>query len=75
LLDGEVGKEAGELPSSGMVVSLSANDPSAEGCAPFNKLLEPPDCVAQVLPVIVDFSQVGCFSHANIRTSYWRARV
>jgi hypothetical protein len=75
LLDGEAGKEDGELPSSGMVVSPSANDPSAEGCAPLGKLLEPADCVARVLPVIFGFSRVGCFSRANIRTGYWRARV
>jgi len=75
LLDGEAGKEDGELPSFGMVVSPSANDPSAKGCALLDKLLEPEDCAAQVLPVIVGFSRVGCFSHANIRTGYWRARV
>jgi len=75
LLDGEAGKEDRELPSSGMVVSPFANDPSAEGCALLDKLLELADCVAQVLPTIVGFSWVGCFSHANIRIGYWRARV
>ncbi len=48
---------------------------AVEGCAALGKLLEPADCVAQVLPVIVGFSQVGHFSHASIRTGYWRARV
>jgi serine/threonine-protein phosphatase 2A regulatory subunit A len=48
---------------------------AVEGCAALGKLLEPADCVAQVLPVIVGFSQVGHFSHASIRTGYWRARA
>lgn len=30
-----------------------------EGCAALGKLLDPADCVANVLPVIVSFSQVG----------------
>jgi serine/threonine-protein phosphatase 2A regulatory subunit A len=30
---------------------------AVEGCATLGKLLEPADCVAQVLPVIVGFSQ------------------
>lgn len=35
-----------------------------EGCAALGKLLEPADCVANVLPVIVSFSQVGLlFNH------------
>ena len=29
-----------------------------EGCAALGKLLEPQDCVAYILPVIVNFSQV-----------------
>lgn len=32
---------------------------AVEGCAALGKLLEPADCVANVLPVIVSFSQVG----------------
>ena len=31
---------------------------SVEGCAALGKLLEPQDCVAHILPVIVNFSQV-----------------
>jgi serine/threonine-protein phosphatase 2A regulatory subunit A len=34
---------------------------AVEGCATLGKLLEPADCIAQVLPVIVSFSQVGVF--------------
>jgi serine/threonine-protein phosphatase 2A regulatory subunit A len=30
---------------------------AVEGCAALGKLLEPADCVANILPVIVDFSQ------------------
>jgi hypothetical protein len=48
---------------------------TVEGCAALGKLLELANCVAQVFPVIVGFSQVGHFSHANIKTGYWRARV
>lgn len=34
---------------------------AVEGCAALGKLLEPQDCVAHILPVIVNFSQVwGC---------------
>lgn len=32
---------------------------AVEGCAALGKLLEPADCVANVLPVIVSFSQVS----------------
>jgi len=32
---------------------------AVEGCAALGKLLDPADCVANVLPVIVSFSQVG----------------
>lgn len=31
---------------------------AVEGCAALGKLLEPHDCVAHILPVIVNFSQV-----------------
>jgi hypothetical protein len=31
---------------------------AVEGCAALGKLLEPQDCVAHILPVIVSFSQV-----------------
>lgn len=31
---------------------------SVEGCVSLGKLLEPKDCVAQILPTIVKFSQV-----------------
>jgi hypothetical protein len=31
---------------------------AVEGCAALGKLLEPADCVANILPVIVSFSQV-----------------
>jgi len=43
---------------------------AVEGCATLGKLLEPADCVTQVLPVIVSFSQVGDISHGSIRTGY-----
>jgi hypothetical protein len=33
---------------------------AVEGCAALGKLLEPADCVTNILPVIVDFSQVRC---------------
>lgn len=32
---------------------------AVEGCAALGKLLEPQDCIAHILPVIVNFSQVG----------------
>lgn len=32
---------------------------AVEGCAALGKLLESQDCVAHILPVIVNFSQVG----------------
>lgn len=32
---------------------------AVEGCAALGKLLEPQDCVARILPVIVNFSQVN----------------
>lgn len=32
---------------------------AVEGCAALGKLLEPQDCAAQILPVIVNFAQVG----------------
>jgi serine/threonine-protein phosphatase 2A regulatory subunit A len=32
---------------------------AVEGCAALGKLLEPQDCVAHILPVIVNFSQIG----------------
>lgn len=32
---------------------------AVEGCAALGKLLEPQDCVAHILPVIVNFSQVN----------------
>lgn len=31
---------------------------AVEGCAALGKLLEPKNCVAHILPVIVNFSQV-----------------
>ena len=31
---------------------------AVEGCAALGKLLEPQDCVAHIVPVIVNFSQV-----------------
>ena len=31
---------------------------AVEGCAALGKLLEPQDCIANILPVIVNFSQV-----------------
>lgn len=31
---------------------------AVEGCAALGKLLEPQDCIASILPVIVNFSQV-----------------
>lgn len=31
---------------------------AVEGCAALGKLLEPQDCIAHILPVIVNFSQV-----------------
>ena len=31
---------------------------AVEGCGALGKLLEPQDCVAHILPVIVNFSQV-----------------
>jgi len=34
---------------------------AVEGCAALGKLLEPQDCVAHILPVIVNFSQVCCY--------------
>ncbi|RVW49550.1 Serine/threonine-protein phosphatase 2A 65 kDa regulatory subunit A beta isoform, partial [Vitis vinifera] len=34
---------------------------AVEGCAALGKLLEPQDCVAHILPVIVNFSQVSVF--------------
>ena len=35
---------------------------AVEGCATLGKLLEPHDCMAHILPVIVNFSQVDtCF--------------
>lgn len=37
---------------------------AVEGCAALGKLLEPQDCVAHILPVIVNFSQVHC-SHVR----------
>lgn len=43
-------------------VSVSDQDSvrllAVEGCAALGKLLEPQDCVAHILPVIVNFSQV-----------------
>lgn len=39
---------------------------AVEGCAALGKLLEPQDCVAHILPVIVNFSQVHC-SHVTPR--------
>jgi hypothetical protein len=33
---------------------------AVEGCATLGKLLEPQDCVAHILPAIVNFSQVHC---------------
>jgi hypothetical protein len=38
--------------------------PAVEGCAALGKLLEPQDCVAHILLVIVNFSQVHC-SHVG----------
>lgn len=35
---------------------------AVEGCAALGKLLKPEDCVAQILPVIVNFSQVCRYS-------------
>lgn len=37
---------------------------AVEGCAALGKLLEPQDCVAHILPVIVNFSQVQLSSSA-----------
>ncbi|ESR55104.1 hypothetical protein CICLE_v10022447mg [Citrus x clementina] len=34
---------------------------AVEGCAALGKLLEPQDCVAHILPVIVNFSQVHLY--------------
>jgi hypothetical protein len=34
---------------------------AVEGCPALGKLLEPQDCVAHILPVIINFSQV-CYS-------------
>jgi hypothetical protein len=39
---------------------------AVEGCAALGKLLEPQDCVAHILPVIVNFSQVHCSHVASI---------
>jgi hypothetical protein len=36
---------------------------AVEGCAALGKLLEPQDCAAHILPVIVNFSQVYSISH------------
>lgn len=43
---------------------------AVEGCAALGKLLEPADCVANVLPVIVSFSQVRCCRPPSGRSSY-----
>ncbi|WVY90250.1 hypothetical protein V8G54_035764 [Vigna mungo] len=40
---------------------------AVEGCAALGKLLEPQDCVAHILPVIVNFSQLNYFLY---RTSH-----
>lgn len=37
---------------------------AVEGCAALGKLLEPQDCVAHILPVIVNFSQVQLWTFA-----------
>lgn len=39
---------------------------AVEGCGALGKLLEPQDCVAHILPVIVNFSQVILFIDGNI---------
>ena len=39
---------------------------AVEGCAALGKLLDPQDCVAHILPVIVNFSQVHCSHVAPI---------
>lgn len=44
---------------------------AVEGCAALGKLLEPQDCVAHILPVIVSFSQVGLPKHANPLNPIW----
>jgi len=45
---------------------------AVEGCAALGKLLEPQDCVAHILPVIVNFSQVNkCVN--MIKKFYWWA--
>jgi len=41
---------------------------AVEGCAALGKLLEPADCVANILPVIVSFSQVGNSQSIFLRT-------
>lgn len=44
------------------IISIADQDSvrllAVEGCAALGKLLEPQDCVAHILPVIVNFSQV-----------------
>lgn len=41
---------------------------AVEGCAALGKLLEPQDCVAHILPVIVNFSQVQlCTAGSTLR--------
>jgi hypothetical protein len=40
---------------------------AVEGCAALGKLLEPQDCAAHILPVIVNFSQVRCSHFASIQ--------
>lgn len=46
---------------------------AVEGCAALGKLLEPQDCVAHILPVIVNFSQVDhvwwMLCYKNVRIS------
>ncbi|KOM36338.1 hypothetical protein LR48_Vigan02g248800 [Vigna angularis] len=41
---------------------------AVEGCAALGKLLEPQDCVAHILPVIVNFSQVNRTAHKIVKT-------
>lgn len=43
---------------------------AVDGCAALEKLLEPHDCVARILPVIVSFSQViTCIKYLHLSDS------
>lgn len=60
----------GQFISLFLLIFISDQDSvrllAVEGCGALGKLLEPQDCVAHILPVIVNFSQVILFIDGNI---------